>query len=127
MIGNLPSGEDFNFVSNGYPCALGVDTFNLDSGGEQWGFRLVKMKAKATAPSAFIKDWEHVASLDLDSKETRSVKDMMNLFLISANPALKLATGDSVPAMPARFLDQCKWLVRHGLAFNAETMEVVTK
>lgn len=127
MNGNLPSGADFNFNSNGYPCAIGVDTFNLDSGGTSYEFRLVKMKSKASSPSPSISEWEFVHNLFLEGREDEDVKDIMAEFLAGANPKLKTATGGEVPPVPNSFLDQAKHLCRYGLAFNASTGEVYIK
>ena len=127
MNGNLPSGEDFNFMSGGYPCAIGVDTLTLDSGGDEYGIRLVKMKAKAAAPSGRIADWETVHYFSLVDRDAFPVNSVMQQFLVDANPKLILATGGEVPPVPDTFLEQIKHLCRYGLAFNASTGEVYIK
>lgn len=127
MDGNLPSGEDFNFSINGYPCALGVNDFNLMSGGSSFEFRLVKMKAKASEPSPIISNWEHVASLELSTRKNEDVNALMTEFLAEANPKLKAATGGEVPPVPATFLEKAKYICRYGLAFNTSTGEVDIK
>lgn len=127
MNGNLPSGEDFNFNSNGYPCAIGVNDFNLLSGGEDFEYRLVKMKAKADKPSNVISDWEFVAKLALNGKESEDVGDLMAEFLLIANPALKTATGGEVPPVPDTFLEQAKHFCRYKISFDSQAGEVFIK
>jgi hypothetical protein len=127
MNGNLPSGEDFNFNSNGYPCALGVNDFNLMSGGEDFEYRLVKMKSKATEPSNRISDWEFVAKLQLNGREGENPVDLMAEFLPIANEKLKAATGGEVPELPVGFLDQTKHVCRYLIDFNLQTGEIFIK
>jgi len=127
MIGNLPGGNDFNFKINGYPCALGVDTFNLDSGGVDYAYRLVKMKAKAAQPSSIITQWEYVDHLALNGRENEDPKILLNEFLAQANPKLIKATGGTVPELPKTFLEQCRHLVRYNLTFDIQTGLVALK
>lgn len=125
MIGNLPGGDDFNFNLNGYPCAIGVDTFNLDSGGDDYSFRLVKMKTKATEPGTLISQWEYIHHLALNGNESKDPAVLLKTFLNEANPKLQAVTGGVIPKMPLDFLGKCKHLVRFNLTFDTVSGDVV--
>lgn len=124
MNGNLPSGEDFNFNVGGYPCAIGVNDLNYQSGGTMFEYRLVKMKSKASAPSNMISDWEAIHWMELSNKTNEDPKVLLQQFVVAANPKLKAIAGGEVPPIPDNFLDKCKWHCRYSLSFNPATSEV---
>jgi hypothetical protein len=126
MKGYKPDGGDFNFISNGYKCAIGVNTDAIDAGGESFMLVLTKQK-QAGGPDQTFQDWELVHHLNLESRTEQNPTAVMSEFLAVANPKLITATGGEVPPVPEKFLDQVKHLCRYSLAFNASTGEVFLK
>lgn len=117
MKGYRPDGSDFNFVSNGFKCAVGVyrsDELNDDI----FGLAMVKQKVAGGGEAEF-QDWELVHVMDyINPSDYSDSSECMNVFLAAANPKLKVATGGNIPEVPQSFLDQLYWLCRYGLKFD---------
>ncbi len=124
MKGYKPDGEDFNFMSGGYKCAVGVNKDTPDT----WGLLMVKQKAAGGATETF-QDWELVHAWDYAhelaaNKYNGDFVKMINDFGKEAAPKLKVMTGGSLPPIPADIVGKLFWHVRYKLAFRPETFEV---
>jgi hypothetical protein len=126
MKGYRPDGGDFQFVSNGYKCAVAVTFYDEASRGD-FNLYMTKQKVAGGATAEF-QDWELVHSMDyIDRGKYPDAKACMADFLATANQKLKDKTGGSVPQVPAGFLEHLEWICRYGLAFNGQTNEVILK
>lgn len=126
MKGYKPDGADFNFVCNGYACAVGVNTDNLDAGGGEILLIMTKQKS-AGGPTETYQDWEMVHPKVFMGSPTTDPKAELAAFLIEANEKLMLMTGGVAPEIPAGFLEALVWYCRFGLAFDATSSRVVIK
>jgi hypothetical protein len=124
MKGWKPDGSDFNFVSGGFKCAVGINNDTPDT----YGIYMVKQKAAGGATESF-QDWELVHALEyaqeaILTKYKGDFKAMFDDFGKAAAPKLKTMTGGEVPAIPADLIGKLYWHVRYKLAFRPETFEV---
>lgn len=124
MKGYKPDGSDFNFISNGFKCAVGINSDTPDT----WGVYMVKQKAAGGATENF-QDWELVHAVDyaqelIVTKYKGDFVTMFNDFGKAAAPKLKTMTGGAIPPIPSDVVDKLFWHVRYKLAFRADTFEV---
>lgn len=124
MKGWKPDGSDFNFVSGGFKCAVGI---NSDTDGT-WGIYMTKQKTAGGATETF-QDWELVHALEyaheaVDKQYGGNFKAMFDAFGKAAAPKLKTMTGGTIPAIPADVVGKLYWHARYKLAFRPETFEV---
>lgn len=124
MKGYKPDDADFNFVSGGYKCAVGISKDTPDT----WGIIMVKQKAAGGATETF-QDWELVHAWDyaeslIATKYNGDYVKMFNEFGKEAAPKLKAMTGGTIPAIPNDVAGRLFWHVRYRLAFRPESFEV---
>jgi hypothetical protein len=124
MKGWKPDGSDFNFVSGGFKCAVGI---NGDTDGKL-GLYMVKQKTAGGATEDFqdwelVHAWEYVEQMAV-TKYKGDLVTMMNDFGKEAAPKLKTMTGGQLPPLPADIVGKLYWHVRYKLAFRPDTFEV---
>jgi hypothetical protein len=124
MKGYKPDGSDFNFVSGGFKCAVGINNDTDDV----WNIYMVKQKAAGGATESF-QDWELVHAWDYAQEKIVSEYKgdfvaMFNAFGKQAAPKLKTMTGGSLPPIPADVVGKLFWHVRYKLSFRPDTFEV---
>ena len=124
MKGYKPDGADFNFVSGGFKCAVGI---NNDT-EEEWHIYMTKQKSAGGATEAY-QDWElvHVwsdAQRLIVEKYKGDFKTMFNEFGKDAAPSLKKMTGGTLPEIPTDVIGKLYWHVRYKLSFRPDTFEV---
>ena len=124
MKGYKPDGSDFNFVSGGFKCAVGINADTPDT----YGIYMVKQKAAGGGTEEFqdwelVHAWEYVQDLAV-TKYKGDFVTMFNDFGKQAAPKLKTMTGGSVPPIPADVVGKLFWHVRYKLSFRPDTFEV---
>ena len=124
MKGYKPDGSDFNFVSGGYQCAVGINSDTPDT----YGLYMVKQKTAGGAIAEF-QDWELVHAWEyvqetIVTKYKGDFAAMMNDFGKQAAPKLKTMTGGALPPIPADVVGKLYWHVRYKLSFRPDTFEV---
>lgn len=127
MKGWKPDGSDFNFISGGYQCAVGINQDTPDT----WSIYMTKQKQAGGATAEF-QDWELVHAWDyaqeiVVNKYKGDFQKMFDDFGKEAAPKLKTMTGGSLPPIPSDVVGKLFWHVRYKLSFRPDTFEVFHK